>query len=389
METETTTTTSTTSTTTDKTNKKNYQKKSDIRAKRDVPAGVDMWKPTPLKRDEVPKRVLYDESSFSTVFPKYREKYIKEIWPLVEKELVEHGIDCKLDFIEGTMTVVTTKKCWDPVAILKARDLIKLLSRSVPFVHAKKIMEDDNNCDIIKIGGLVRNKERFVKRRQRLIGPDGATLKSIELLTRCYVLIQGTTVASIGPWDGLEKVRKIVEDCMKNIHPIYNIKELMIRRELFKNDALKSEDWSRFIPKFKKRNVQSKAPAPKKKKNRDAPSASTIFTPRKEDLEMESGEYFMSKESKDKKKKVEREKKQEEATIRRQQAQAKHYIAPAEKEFVQNAAAAAAASAKSTTDTLKNIQSNINKNKRKDIDSSSANDFIQGSAVEQPIKKKK
>jgi ribosomal RNA assembly protein len=183
----------------------------------------------------------------------------------VTRALKEHGVACELNLVEGSMTVRTTVRTWDPYIIIKARDLIKLLSRSVPAPQvltppcdqlacgiprvlkflgeagahrrrvlsrggcrvrrqALKILEDETQCDIVKVGGTVSNKERFVKRRQRLLGPNGSTLKALELLTGCYILVQGNTVACMGSYKGLKQARKVVLDCMNNIHPIYHIK---------------------------------------------------------------------------------------------------------------------------------------------------------------------
>lgn len=272
---------------------------------------------------------LLEESKFATLFPKYREQYLKECWPLVQKVLKEHYIIAELDLIEGSLTVKTTRKTWDPYIIIKARDLMKLLSRSVPFEQAARVLDDEIGCDIIKINSFVHKKETFLKRRQRLIGPNGVTLKSIELLTECYVLVQGNTVSAVGPYKGLVQVRRIIEDTMKNIHPMYNIKSLMIKRELMKDSKLKNESWDRFLPKFKSKNVPRKQPKKKIKKKPYTP-----FPPpqpeSKVDQQLATGEYFLKDEQKRAKYLYEKEEKQGQANRARKEQRQKEFIPPEE-----------------------------------------------------------
>merc|ERR1712166_403881 len=265
---------------------------------------IDHWKINEWTEDDAKASSHFlEESSFATLFPQYREKYLREGWAEGTRGLDKHGIACELDCVEGSMMVKTTRKTRDPFIIFKARDLIKLLSR---------------------------NKERFVKRRQRLLGPNGSTLKAIELLTECYMLVQGRTVSLIGEHKGLKSARKIVEDCMHNIHPIYNIKELMIKRELAKDETLKGENWDRFLPQFKQR-------AAKKKKKKEGTTKKPSYNPfppeqmpRKIDQQLESGEYFLGEDTKRRMKEEEREVKQEQAAVKQAKKRRKAFKEPAE-----------------------------------------------------------
>ncbi|KAJ5731966.1 hypothetical protein N7493_003447 [Penicillium malachiteum] len=289
---------------------------------------IDKWKIEEFKPEDNVAGNFVEESSFMTLFPKYREVYLKEAWPTITKALEKQGVACTLDLVEGSMTVKTTRKTYDPAAILKARDLIKLLARSVPVMQALKILDDGVACDIIKIRNQVRNKDRFVKRRQRILGPNGSTLKALELLTSTYILVQGNTVSCMGPFKGLKEVRRIIDDCMANIHPIYHIKELMIKRELAKDPTLANESWDRFLPNFKKRTL-SKRRVPHVVTDKSK-KVYTPFPPAPEkskvDLQIESGEYFLSKEAKDRA--------QKEEVIERQRVKREEKMREREKDFI-------------------------------------------------------
>ena len=69
-------------------------KKSKYRKAKWVPEDydqIDKWKIPTITKEDV-KSSFSEESSFAVMFPKYREKYIKECWGLVLKSLKGMGI---------------------------------------------------------------------------------------------------------------------------------------------------------------------------------------------------------------------------------------------------------------------------------------------------------
>jgi ribosomal RNA assembly protein len=265
------------------------------------------------------------------------------------------------------MSVRTTRKTYDPYIVLKARDLLKLLARGVAVGQAVKILDDGVAADIIKIGSLVRNKERYVKRRQRIIGPDGSTLKAGGHCLRAALRDADGAPGDraphtvLRPRAGLDRLRhgpvqgpeggppdypRLHEEYPPYLShqglpthltipvsiPELLVQELMIKRELAKDPKLAGESWDRFLPQFRKRHLTTAqktarkhdrvdakttarsaaglpsdaASAPKKKVYTPFPPAQQ---PRKVDLQLESGEYFLKASERDARAKKERKEK--------------------------------------------------------------------------------
>jgi ribosomal RNA assembly protein len=70
---------------------------------------IDKWKIEPFKAEDNKAGTLAEESSFEILFPKYREVYLREAWPLVTQSLAKLHIACTLDLINGSMKVATTR----------------------------------------------------------------------------------------------------------------------------------------------------------------------------------------------------------------------------------------------------------------------------------------
>ncbi len=133
----------------------------------------------------------------------------------VKKKIEETlGVRLKIDSNMGSVVIELAKPVeegGDPVALFKARDIVRAIGRGFSPERAFKLFEDGIILSIIDITDYVKkNRNNLIRVRARLIGREGRTRKIIEETTHTYLSIYGDTVAIIGEEEDVKAAEEAV-----------------------------------------------------------------------------------------------------------------------------------------------------------------------------------
>lgn len=263
------------------------------------------------------KHPFIERSTHKVVFSQQRVEYLRSIEAFAKKACALKKIEYGVNYEEAFMEVATTAQTRDPYIIIKASDMIQLLSRGVPLEYAAKVLDDDVFSEIIYANLLCSNEKTFERRRNRLSNPK--IIKAVELLTKCRIFISGKTVCVVGNYRGINDAKNIIVLCFENVHPVLEIKRLMIKKKLEKDNVEGS--WDRFLPTAKRTHSKNKS------ERREAGGLPEEIRPRKEDLARETGEYYADKNN------LEKDRAREERRIKRdmiRKAKQERFVVPEE-----------------------------------------------------------
>lgn len=141
---------------------------------------------------------------------------------------------------------------------------------------------------------------------------------------------------------------------MENVHPIYHLKSLMIKRELMRDEKLKHESWDRFLPTIPHKNTSKRKQPAKKRSKKEYTPFPPAQPESKVDKLLATGEYFLKEEERKERKKHQNDEKQQEAKVRRQEKRESAFVPPKEEPGPSGSKTFAASSTDIDVEQLKN-----------------------------------
>jgi len=130
------------------------------------------------------------------------------------KEIIEKTTETCIDVDSeaGSIAISPQDDAKDPLAVWKARFMVKAIGRGFNPDIALKLTDDDVMLEIINLPDYVgKSKKAILRQKGRIIGKDGKTRDIITEMTGTYVSIYGKTVSLIGEMEHLQIAKEAVE----------------------------------------------------------------------------------------------------------------------------------------------------------------------------------
>ena len=121
------------------------------------------------------------------------------------------GATLEVDADDGEVTISGPET--DPVAVLKARDIVLAIGRGFSPERAMRLLKENTFLGIVDIKLATGHREKAALRRirSRVIGTGGRARSRIEELSGCSMSVYGSTVALIGEEAQLERATRAIE----------------------------------------------------------------------------------------------------------------------------------------------------------------------------------
>lgn len=121
-------------------------------------------------------------------------------------------VNLEIDGKTGNVWISPNQKTFDPIALLKSRDLVKAIGRGFSPSKAYRLFNMDANLGIINLRDIFGKGESDISRvKGRIIGKKGKTRKLIEEYTGADMSVYGYTISIIGNQNQINIAKDAIE----------------------------------------------------------------------------------------------------------------------------------------------------------------------------------
>lgn len=117
------------------------------------------------------------------------------------KKFIERHTKTKILIDEelSEVTIIETEHMNDPLAIWKARDVIRAIGRGFEEDVALNLLDENTELKVISLRDFAgKNKKDIIRLKGRVIGEAGKAKQHIEDTTNTHISVYGKTISIIG-----------------------------------------------------------------------------------------------------------------------------------------------------------------------------------------------